>query len=324
MVSAASSGPPWDSAAGSVGHNSDVHDDPAIATLAQFLRTHGRVLALTGAGCSTESGIPDYRDANGAWKHARPVMYQQFVGSHATRQRYWARSLVGWRRIAAAAPGRAHRALARLEAAGLVGSVLTQNVDGLHTSAGSRDVIDLHGRLDTVQCLSCGELSAREDFQARLEACNPHLRQVLPAAVAPDGDAALSDVDYGSVNVPECARCGGLLKPHVVFFGEGVPPSRVAEAFARLEAAEAVLVVGSSLMVFSGYRFVQAAVRDGKPVAAVNVGKTRADADLALKVVASCGDALDAVADALTSRLEPSRLVRPVTDPQDWRPASRG
>ena len=301
-----------------------MHDDPAIATLAQFLRTHGRVLVLTGAGCSTESGIPDYRDANGEWKHARPVMYQQFVGSHATRQRYWARSLVGWRRIAAAAPGRAHRALARLEAAGLVGSVLTQNVDGLHTSAGSRDVIDLHGRLDTVQCLSCGELTPRADFQVRLAAHNPQLAHVPAAAAAPDGDAALAGVDYASVDVPPCAACGGVLKPHVVFFGEGVPPARLSEAFARLEAADALLVVGSSLMVFSGYRFVQAAVRDGKPVAAVNMGKTRADADLALKVVASCGDALDALANALTSRLEPSPPLRPVTDPQEWRRASRG
>jgi NAD-dependent SIR2 family protein deacetylase len=164
-------------------------------------------------------------------------------------------------------------------------------------------VIDLHGRLDTVQCLSCGALSDRGGFQVRLERSNPHFASLMPSAIAPDGDAALTDVDYGSVNVPPCAACGGILKPHVVFFGEGVPPARLAEAFARLDAADALLVVGSSLMVFSGYRFVQSAVRAGKPVAAVNLGKTRADGAIALKVEASCGDALTAVESRLLGKL---------------------
>ena len=284
--------------------------DAAIRRLAEFLHANDRVLVLTGAGCSTESGIPDYRDANGDWKHARPVMYQQFVSSGATRQRYWARSLVGWRRIAAAMPNRAHHALARLERAGFVTSVLTQNVDGLHSRAGNRGVIDLHGRLDTVQCLSCGARTDRAAFQLRLEERNPHLVHTIPSAVAPDGDAALTGVDYASVDVPACSTCGGLLKPDVVFFGEGVPPARVSEAFARLGAADALLVVGSSLMVYSGYRFVQAAVRGGKPVAAVNIGKTRADEEIVLKVTASCGDALEGVSELLDLEREEAGELR--------------
>ena len=283
----------------------------AIDRLTAFLETSDCVLALTGAGCSTDSGIPDYRDANGDWKHARPVMYQQFIGSEATRQRYWARSLVGWRRISTAMPNRAHLALARLEAAGFVSGVLTQNVDGLHTRAGSPDVIDLHGRLDTVQCLSCGALSDRADFQVRLEHANPHLTNLIPSAIAPDGDAALTHVDYASVHVPSCAACGGVLKPHVVFFGEGVPPARLEQAFARLDAADALLVVGSSLMVFSGYRFVQSAVRAGKPVAAVNLGRTRADDVISLKVEASCSDALALVESRLLRRRPPPAAHAP-------------
>jgi NAD-dependent SIR2 family protein deacetylase len=277
-----------------------VHD-AAIDRLAEFLAVHRRVLVLTGAGCSTESGIPDYRDLNGDWKHPRPVMYQQFVGDEAVRRRYWARSFVGWGRIAGAEPNRAHRALAGLETAGRVHAVVTQNVDGLHTRAGSRHVIDLHGRLDTVQCLECGALTHRADFQARLVASNPHLSSAAPHAIAPDGDAAVANVDYSSVDVPACDSCGGILKPHVVFFGEGVPPARVDAAFQQLADADALLVVGSSLMVFSGYRFVQAAVRESKPVAAINLGRTRADDVIAVKVSAPCGDALTAVSAQLCS-----------------------
>jgi NAD-dependent SIR2 family protein deacetylase len=277
-----------------------------IDQLAAFLEMHRRVLVLTGAGCSTESGIPDYRDANGEWKHPQPVMYQQFVGSEATRRRYWARSLVGWGRIAAAAPNRAHAALASLEAAGLVHGVITQNVDGLHTRAGSRQVIDLHGRLDTVQCLGCGDLTRRGDFQSRLVGRNPHLSRVTAHTIAPDGDAALAGVDYASVDVPACETCGGILKPHVVFFGEGVPPARVAAAFDLLEEADALLIVGSSLMVYSGYRFAQAAARQAKPVAALNVGRTRADDLLALKVTAPCGGTLSEVAALLAGRPQAS------------------
>ncbi|HTI39677.1 MAG TPA: NAD-dependent protein deacetylase [Vicinamibacterales bacterium] len=273
--------------------------DHGLDRLAEFLAAHGRVIVLSGAGCSTESGIPDYRDRNGDWKHPRPVMYQQFVAQESTRQRYWTRSVVGWRRISGAVPNRAHTVLARLEAGAFVSAVITQNVDGLHTRAGSRDVIDLHGRLDTVQCLACGALSDRADFQQRLLERNAHLSYMTAEAIAPDGDAAVVDVDCGRVDVPACLACGGILKPHVVFFGEGVPPSRLAEAFARLDSADALLVVGSSLMVFSGYRFVQAAVRNGKPVAAINLGRTRADDQISLKVESSCSDALAALEERL-------------------------
>ncbi|MGH9408770.1 MAG: NAD-dependent protein deacetylase [Vicinamibacterales bacterium] len=276
--------------------------DGAIDRLADFLTIHRRVLVLTGAGCSTESGIPDYRDTNGDWKHPQPVMYQQFVANEAVRRRYWARSVVGWGRIVHATPNRAHAALASLEAAGFIDGVITQNVDGLHGRAGSRRIIDLHGRLDTVQCLGCGALTSREDFQARLVARNGHLAGATMEGAAPDGDAKLSNIDYGSVDVPACPDCGGILKPHVVFFGEGVPPARLAVAFDWLDAADALLVVGSSLMVFSGYRFVQAAARASKPVAVVNLGRTRADDLISVKLAAPCGDVLASVHDRLRIR----------------------
>lgn len=267
----------------------------ALTELARLLSTH-RVVVLTGAGCSTGSGIPDYRDVNGERKHAQPMTYQQFSGSEAARQRYWARSYAGWARIADATPNPAHHAIAALEAAGFVHAVITQNVDGLHTRAGSRRVIDLHGRLDTVRCLACGDLTSRAAFQARLLERNPQLAGRPVAAAAPDGDARLTDVDYAKIEVPACTACGGTLKPHVVFFGEGVPPARTAAAFARLEQADALLVVGSSLMVYSGYRFALAAARDSKPIAAVNLGRTRADDVIGLKLQGECGEILSALA----------------------------
>lgn len=279
------------------------HVAAAAASLTAFVAAHPRLLVLTGAGCSTDSGIPDYRDADGAWKHQRPVMYQDFVGREATRRRYWARSLVGWQRIAAAEPNGAHRALARLEAAGIVHHLVTQNVDGLHRRAGSRRVIDLHGRLDVVQCLGCGASISRAAFQTEIAARNPAFAGgVVSAATRPDGDVDPGDIDYESFDVPGCARCGGVLKPDVVFFGEGVPPARVDAAFARLGEARALLVVGSSLMVYSGYRFVQAAVRAGQPVAVVNLGRTRADAEVALKIALPCAAVLDALESALAAR----------------------
>lgn len=260
------------------------------------------MVVLTGAGCSTESGIPDYRDADGERKHPQPLLYQQFVGSPAMRQRYWARSMVGWTRIANAVPNRAHLALASLESAGFVHGLITQNVDGLHTRAGSRRVVDLHGRLDTVQCLGCRTLTRREEFQTRLLERNPHLADGVITGAAPDGDANVANVDYSSVDVPACSNCGGILKPHVIFFGENVPPDRVDAAFALLDAADALLVVGSSLMVFSGYRFVKAAAAASKPVAAINLGRTRADAEIGLKITAPCGEALAAVERQLVAR----------------------
>ncbi|HUO82984.1 MAG TPA: NAD-dependent protein deacetylase [Gammaproteobacteria bacterium] len=268
---------------------------PAVPdALLSFVTRSRRLLVLTGAGCSTESGIPDYRDADGAWKHSAPVMYQDFLASPATRRRYWARSLIGWRRIAAARPNPAHVALARMEQAGIVHHVVTQNVDGLHDRAGSRKVIDLHGRLDTVVCLGCGERSSRAVLQAALEARN---RVRAGAACArPDGDADAGAGSCEDFDVPCCERCAGVLKPDVVFFGEPVPRERTASAFARLSEADALLVAGSSLMVFSGYRLARAAAERGLPLAIVNLGRTRADSLAPLRIEGRCGELLDALA----------------------------
>ncbi|HEY0180810.1 MAG TPA: NAD-dependent protein deacetylase [Dokdonella sp.] len=271
-------------------------DAPDAQALRRFLDRHRRLFVLTGAGCSTASGIPDYRDLDGGWKRRPPVTYQAFVGDAATRARYWARSLVGWRRFGRARPNAAHAALAGLEGDGRVEVVLTQNVDGLHQAAGSRNVIDLHGRLDAVRCLGCERRVPRADVQHELERRNPAW-SALDALDAPDGDADLDGLDFAAFEVPGCAACGGLLKPDVVFFGENVPRGRVERAVAHLAAADAMLVVGSSLMVFSGYRFARAAAQAGKPVAALNLGRTRADDLLALKVERDCAETLrDALA----------------------------
>ncbi|HEY0198277.1 MAG TPA: NAD-dependent protein deacetylase [Rhodanobacter sp.] len=261
------------------------------AALSGFVAAHQRLFVITGAGCSTDSGIPDYRDTNGDWKRVQPVTYQAFVGNPLTRQRYWARSLIGWRSFGQARPNAAHRALVRLEQSGKLALLLTQNVDGLHEAAGSRHVIDLHGRLDQVRCLACELRLPRDDFQAQLASLNPGWAE-LHAADAPDGDADLEAGDFSQFKVPACPRCGGMLKPDVVFFGENVPRARVTAAMQALEEADAVLVVGSSLMVFSGYRFVHAAAQAGKPIAAVNMGRTRADALLSLKIEQPCAQAL--------------------------------
>lgn len=272
---------------------------PGIPDLAAFLAGSRRIFVLTGAGCSTESGIPDYRDVDGGWKHRRPVTYQRFVGSAAVRRRYWAGSLAGWERIAAAAPNRAHRALADLERAGRLHWLVTQNVDGLHQRAGTSRVTDLHGRLDKVLCLDCRTRYPRAPFQAALAATNPAFRGLL-AGARPDGDAEVDGQLLATFAVPACMRCAGTLKPDVVFFGEAVPPRRVDEARARLAEADAMLVVGSSLMVWSGYRFVVRARELGLPVAALNLGRTRADdGELDLKVALPCGEALAAAVDAL-------------------------
>ena len=253
---------------------------------------------LTGAGCSAESGIPTYRDGNGDWTRPAPVTFQAFTGDDAIRRRYWARSLVGWPTMAHARPGAAHHALAQLEAAGRIELLLTQNVDGLHSAAGSRHTVDLHGRVDTVRCMGCGTRSPRSALQSELRHRNPDWA-ALEARAAPDGDADLDGLDFSRFDVPDCPLCGGMLKPDVVFFGETVPRDRVTAAYAALEAADAMLVAGSSLMVYSGYRFVQAAAAAGKPIAAVNLGRTRADALFSLKVAQPVGETLAALAMAL-------------------------
>jgi NAD-dependent SIR2 family protein deacetylase len=259
--------------------------------LETFVESHQRLFVLTGAGCSTNSGIPDYRDIDGSWKRTQPVRFQSFVSEEATRRRYWARSMIGWRRFGQALPNDAHHALARLEARGRSQILLTQNVDRLHQAAGSRAVIDLHGRLDVVRCMACSAAIRRADFQDEL-LCRNATWADLDAASLPDGDAELDHLDFSGFAVPHCASCGGLLKPDVVFFGENVPRDQVSLALAHLEKADAMLVVGSSLMVYSGFRFAQAASRLGIPIAAVNLGRTRADDLLALKIEERCETAL--------------------------------
>ncbi len=273
-----------------------------ITPLVEFVRRHPRLLVLTGAGCSTQAGIPDYRDADGAWKRSAPMRFQLFVADDVARRRYWARSMVGWRTMAHARPTSAHHALAQLESLGHVRLLVTQNVDGLHHQAGSSRVIDLHGRIDTVCCLGCGQRTARRVLQDDLLCRNPSWA-TLDALSAPDGDADLEGLDFAQFDVPACSACGGMLKPDVVFFGENVPRDRVADVRSALAASDAVLVVGSSLMVYSGFRFVEDAVAAGKPVAAVNMGRTRADPLLALKLELEVGCTLQALASALPPAL---------------------
>ena len=262
-----------------------------IDLLAAWLRDHACVAAITGAGVSTQSGIPDYRDANGDWKRSPPVQYADFVHAVATRRRYWARSFTGWPMFAAAQPNAAHRALAELERRGRVAALVTQNVDRLHQRAGSRHVIDLHGRLDVVRCLDCNRRTPRDDFQARLRDANPDWHESA-APIAPDGDADVEGRNFAAFNVPACVVCDGVLKPDVVFYGESVPRAVTEAAFAAIEAADGVLVAGSSLMVWSSYRLVRAARQRGIEVVAVNRGHTRADDLLAFKLDAECGAAL--------------------------------
>jgi len=262
-----------------------------VATLVEFLDRHPRLFVLTGAGCSTDSGIPDYRDADGQWRRGRPIMLQDFLANEGSRKRYWARSVIGWTRMHAARPNGAHRALASLERRGRIAQLVTQNVDGLHQAAGSRNVIDLHGRIDVVRCMGCSGRMRREALQLELVRRNPAFA-AYDALIAPDGDADLDGVRFETFDVPACGACGGLLKPDVVFFGEGVPGDRVRQAMAALDASDAMLVVGSSLMVYSGFRFAQAMAEAGKPIAAVNLGRTRADDLLALKVADRCAAAL--------------------------------
>ncbi|MBW4716845.1 NAD-dependent protein deacetylase [Saccharothrix obliqua] len=255
------------------------------------------VLVLSGAGLSTESGIPDYRGVSGSLRRHTPMTYDEFTGSPAARRRYWARSHLGWRTIARADPNAGHRAVAALGAAGFLSGVITQNVDGLHHAAGT-DAVELHGNLDRVVCLSCRAVSAREDLDRRLRAAN----EGFTAAVTrfnPDGDADLAEEDVRGFRVVACVDCGGVLKPDVVFFGENVPRVRVEECYALVDAARSVLVLGSSLTVMSGLRFVRRAATAGKPVVIVNQGATRGDEHATTRVDLPLGRALTDVRRAL-------------------------
>ena len=263
-----------------------------------FLQRHQRILVLTGAGLSTASGIPDYRDKEGVRRGRTPIQGPDFRKSEAVRRRYWARSMAGWPTLAQAAPNVGHRALAELESSGGIASLITQNVDGLHQRAGSRNLIELHGNIHGVICLDCRARYERAAIQRWLIAANPALApsdgaagEIVPEA-RPDGDAEIELDALQDFHMPCCDVCGGTLQPDVIFFGDNIPVERTAAALRMQEQADALLVVGSSLMVFSGYRFCKLAAQAGKPIAAINLGKTRADDLIGLKVEASATEVL--------------------------------
>lgn len=276
--------------------------DPPLDALEALLRGR-RSVVLAGAGCSTESGIPDYRGPEGRLRVRAPVQYGDFVRSDAVRRRYWGRSTVGWSRMSTARPNPAHEALAALERAEVVSGVITQNVDGLHQAAGSRRVVELHGSLAAVACLSCAHTITRADMQRRLIGANPDwIARVAEGPTpmsAPDGDAEVESVHEQSFVVPDCDACGGMLKPDVVFFGENVPRPRVDEAWALVDEADVLLVVGSSLTVFSGRRFVYGARDREMPIAILNLGPTRADDLATAKVEGRLGEVMPRLVAAL-------------------------
>lgn len=280
-----------------------------IEALHDLIADARRLVVLTGAGVSTESGIPDYRSPGGAWTRHKPILYSAFVRSAEVRRFYWARSYRGWPRFDAARPNAGHRALAALEQHGKVHHLITQNVDDLHQEAGSRSLVQLHGRNRVVVCLGCRAESPRESMQQRLGDLNAewlarapwHRLHADEADFAPDGDADVAQNVVGEFQVPPCERCGGVLKPAVVFFGESVPPEKVTLAMTRLDEADALLVAGSSLTVWSGFRFVKRAADRGIPIAIVNIGPTRGDALATIKVEAKCGEVLPQVVAAAQS-----------------------
>lgn len=277
----------------------------AISTLTELDRLvallHGRRLSvLTGAGCSTESGIPDYRGPETRRRARDPVKYRAFLTSEEARRRYWARAVVGWPKLASARPNAAHHAIARMQASGSISGLVTQNVDRLHAAAGS-DAVELHGALAEVRCMECGAIEGRDAVQERLRALNPDW-DAQHAEIAPDGDAELPAELVARFRVTECARCGGFLKPNVVFFGETVPRQLVERAYSIVEGSDALLVVGSSLAVFSGYRFVRRAAERGIPVAIVNLGESRGDPYADVIVQGRAGEILPGLADALDQR----------------------
>lgn len=264
--------------------------EPVVAAL----RTGG-LLVLSGAGLSTESGIPDYRGEGGSLSRHTPMTYQDFTAGAQARRRYWARSHLGWRTFGRARPNAGHRAVAAFGRHGLVTGVITQNVDGLHQAAGSEDVVELHGSLARVVCLSCGASSPRRELARRLEQANADFAPVA-AGINPDGDADLTDDQVGDFRVVPCADCGGILKPDVVFFGESVPPRRVEHCRRLVQEATGLLVLGSSLTVMSGLRFVREAAQAGKPVLIVNRDPTRGDRHALTRVALPLGEALTTVA----------------------------
>jgi NAD-dependent SIR2 family protein deacetylase len=269
-------------------------DETALAAVADLLAA-GDVMVLSGAGLSTESGIPDYRGPTGALRNSLPMTYQAFTHDPLARRRYWARSQLGWRTIARAEPNDGHRAVAALQQRGVLSGVVTQNVDGLHQAGGADDVVELHGNLECVACLGCFARTSRDDLDVRLRAANATWEAVA-TAVNPDGDVALDEAAVATFEVVDCLSCGGILKPDVVFFGENVPPAKVAHCYDLVERSHSLLVLGSSLAVMSGLRFVKRAASLGRPVAIVNQGWTRGDEHATWKLHAALGATLTALA----------------------------
>ena len=283
-------------------------------TLANILADYPRLVVLTGAGISHDSGIPTYRDQRGTWMHPKPIQEQAFLNDESTRRRYWARSWFGWPVMRDALPNPAHFALAKLEQCGSIDLVITQNVDRLHQRAGSRNVVDLHGRVDQVRCLNCAALHRRDSIQSLLKKQNPWLSAVQPSHLSrPDGDMEVPEDIFHGLSLPKCHNCNGDLMPDVVFFGGSVPSSRVATCFEALEEADALIAIGSSLMVFSGYRFCRRASQLCKPVVIINPGITRAD-DLAhVKLQSPAGPLLMQTIEHINQgrRLQPSARDNP-------------
>lgn len=269
-----------------------------LDTLVQAM-AEDKFVVLTGAGISTPSGIPDYRDSDGVRRGRQPMMYQEFLSAPESRRRYWARAMLGWPRVRQARPNAAHQALATLQQRGRISDLITQNVDTLHDQAGSHDVIELHGSLHRVLCLDCGQRSPRDEIQRQMEAENPYLSGV-DAVQAPDGDTLLDPAFEARFQVPQCPHCAGeRMKPDVVFFGENVAQATAARAMAAAENAAGLLVVGSSLMAYSAFRLCRVIAERGKPLMAINLGKTRADELLDLKIEGSCEALLPWLAEKL-------------------------
>jgi len=272
-------------------------------TLANFISANPKLLIISGAGCSQDSGIPTYRDKEGNWLRNDPIQHKDYLSDPFTRQRYWARSYYGWQQITQAKPNDAHRSLAKLQQLGFGSNLVTQNVDGLHQLAGHKEVIDLHGRLSEVVCLDCDQITERSKHQEHLRDQNPALDSLRSQPeIRPDGDAEVDNAIARTLTLPKCLNCGGILKPNVVFYGGSVDRGLVQSIYQMTQDADALLIVGSSLMVFSSYRFVKRARELKKPLVAINEGMTRADEFLTMKFEHPCQELLAETTDLITQR----------------------
>ncbi len=269
----------------------ELNTENKLTILADLLRLNPRFTVLTGAGCSTESGLPAYRDEDGEWKHSKPMQHQDFMGQESRRKFYWARSMLAWPTFKQAKPSRAHSAIRELVEQQYCGQVITQNVDRLHQIAGVSDALDLHGRLDQVRCMGCQQLSCRDSLQSILTSLNSNF-QASKKALKPDGDVDIETDLLNSFKVPNCEQCGGVLKPNVVFFGDVLDPEVVKQASSAIDTSPGLLVVGSSLMVYSGLRYVKQAIVQQKPVVIINQGLTRGDELCTLKIEREAGEVL--------------------------------